>query len=106
MTCTLQSFFTLNNVLIFKRLNSDRKSTPDLGEGNASHYSVLQTTLVQRLVSHFPTGQIMFDAYNSLGLRAAKNHKSIKATGAVIGWGTDTPRELETWSPRLKFMEE
>jgi methyltransferase (TIGR00027 family) len=63
-------------------------------------------TLFQRIVAHFPTGQLAFDAYNSLGIRAARNHKSIRATGAVIGWGTDSPRELESWNPRLKFIEE
>jgi O-methyltransferase len=78
-----------------------------IAEGLTMYLSELDIkALIQRIVAHFPSGQIMFDAYNSLGIRAAKNHKSIKATGAIIGWGTDSPRELESWSPRLKFVEE
>ncbi|AUX46822.1 GlcNAc transferase [Sorangium cellulosum] len=63
--------------------------------------------LLERLTSHFPRGQVAFDAYSRMGARLLSFHPSIKATGASVGgWGIDDPRALQRWVPRLELVTE
>jgi O-methyltransferase involved in polyketide biosynthesis len=61
-------------------------------------------SLVNRLVDHFPSGQIMFDATSKLYLKMQKTNVGISATGAKLWWGMDDPHELEKWNPRIKLV--
>ncbi len=65
---------------------------------------------VQRLftaiTARVPSGEAAFDAFSRLGVRFVQRQHSIKATGAILRWGIDEPRELETMVPRLKFVRE
>jgi O-methyltransferase involved in polyketide biosynthesis len=60
--------------------------------------------LLERMVEHFPSGQIMFDAISRLYLKIQKTNVGISATGAKMLWGIDDPHELEVWSPRIKLV--
>lgn len=57
-------------------------------------------TLLTRLTDRFPSGELLFDTLSPLGPRLSK----IFSKG-VVRWGTDDVRELETWNPRLRFLE-
>lgn len=61
-------------------------------------------SLVKRIVERCPSGQITFDAISKLYLKMQKTNVGISATGARMWWGVDTPRELETWDPRIKLV--
>ena len=62
--------------------------------------------LLERLVRHCPSGEIVFDAYSSLGLKLIALQPSIKATGAELHWALDDPAELERKVPGLELVTE
>lgn len=62
--------------------------------------------LLERLVRHCPSGEIVFDAYSSLGLKLIALQPSIKATGAELRWSLDDPAELERQVPGLELVTE
>lgn len=63
--------------------------------------------LFERLTHHLPHGVVMFDAWNSFGMRAGARQGVIKASGAKLGgWGVDDPHDLETLVPGLEFVAE
>ncbi len=62
--------------------------------------------LVLRLHETFPGSWLIADVFSRLTARSAANHPALKQTGATIGWGIDDPRELETWTPGLRLLEE
>ncbi|MFK7804049.1 MAG: class I SAM-dependent methyltransferase [Anaerolineae bacterium] len=63
----------------------------------------VETTLGQ-VLGHAPSGEIIFDAVNSLGARLGHYHPAIRAAGAKFDWGIDQPQSLEMLDPRLKFV--
>lgn len=64
--------------------------------------------LMRRLIERFPQGgQLLCDVYGRLALRVLRNAQMIRATQARIGeWGPAGAAELETWHPRLQFVDE
>jgi O-methyltransferase involved in polyketide biosynthesis len=62
--------------------------------------------LILRLQETFPGCEIAFDAFSKLTARNIKRAAVIKTTGAVIHWGIDDPKEIETWAPGIKLKEE
>ncbi len=60
--------------------------------------------LLERLVNHFPSGQVMFDSISRAYLKMQKTNVGISATGARMWWGMNDPHELEQWIPRLKLV--
>jgi O-methyltransferase involved in polyketide biosynthesis len=70
-----------------------------LGEANVRR-------LVLRLHETFPGCRLIADVFSRMTARSATHHPSLKYTGATIGWGMDDPREMETWSPGLRLLEE
>ena len=62
--------------------------------------------LFERILSHFPSGEIAFDVYSSLGVRLVNVNAAIKATGAVLRWSIEHPREIEKKMPKLKLLNE
>lgn len=64
--------------------------------------------LMRRLIEHFPQGgQLLCDVYSRLALRLLRNAQMIRVTQARIGeWGPNGANQLETWHPRLQFVDE
>ena len=62
--------------------------------------------LVLGLRETFPGCRLVADVFSRLAARSATNHPALKTTGATLGWGIDDPRELETWAPGLRLLEE
>lgn len=62
--------------------------------------------LLDRIVAHFPSGQLAFNAATSLQVKLANKHPAVRAAGATLRWSLDDPRLLETYNPALKFAEE
>ncbi|SFI96565.1 class I SAM-dependent methyltransferase [Planctomicrobium piriforme] len=60
--------------------------------------------LLNALLAHLPSGELIFDAYSQLCLKLIGYHSSIRSTGAMLRWGIDDPHELETWNPRLRLV--
>ena len=62
--------------------------------------------LVLRLRETFPGCRLTADVFSRLTARSATQHPSLRQTGATIGWGIDDARELETWAPGVRLLEE
>jgi O-methyltransferase involved in polyketide biosynthesis len=62
--------------------------------------------LLRRLVRHFPTGEIAFDAYSTVATRLLRYNPAIRATGAVLRWALDDAGELERQVPGLILAED
>ena len=62
--------------------------------------------LFSRLVRHFPGGEIICDAYSSLGLKMVRLSPPCRATGAELHWAINDPGELERAVPGLHLIEE
>mgnify|MGYP001136870811 CR=1 FL=1 len=62
--------------------------------------------LLLRLRETFPDCRLVADVFSRLAARSAARHPSLKSTGATIGWGIDDPRELESWGPGIRLLEE
>ncbi len=62
--------------------------------------------LLLALQTAFPGCHLAFDAYSEMTARRAKNHPSLKKTGAVLRWGIDDPHTMATWGDGIRFQEE
>lgn len=52
--------------------------------------------LFARIVEHFPSGEVFFDAYSKSGVKAQKTNAIVRRAKATLRWGIDDPHELET----------
>jgi O-methyltransferase involved in polyketide biosynthesis len=63
--------------------------------------------LLNRLIDHFPYGEIAFNGYTRFAIWAAKHyHGTQSVAGLIKSPGFDDPREPESWNPRLKLVRE
>lgn len=61
--------------------------------------------LVQRLTGRFPSGQLLFDCYGSMGIRLQRLVPAVRNAGASLHWAIDDPRELESWHEGLTCLD-
>jgi O-methyltransferase involved in polyketide biosynthesis len=62
--------------------------------------------LLLRLREAFPGSEIAFDAFSTLTARNIHRADVLKTTGASIHWGIDDPKQIETWAPGIRLVEE
>ena len=62
--------------------------------------------LILRLRETFPGSELAFDAFSTLTARNVKRAASLQQTGAVVRWGIDNPKDLETWAQGIRLIEE
>ena len=64
-------------------------------------------SLLGRLVSHIPSGEIAFNSYSRFAIWATKHVPGTKAVSERLKFpGADDPHEPERWNPRLKLVRE
>ena len=64
-------------------------------------------SLLNRLISHFPSGDVAFNGYSRFAIWAAKHyHGTQSVAGLIKSPGFDDPREPERWDPRLTLVRE
>jgi O-methyltransferase involved in polyketide biosynthesis len=61
--------------------------------------------LIERITGRFPSGQLLFDCYGTIGIRLQKLVPAVRNAGATLHWGIDDPRELETWHDGLVLLD-
>jgi O-methyltransferase involved in polyketide biosynthesis len=72
-----------------------------IGEGLLPYLSERQVwELLERLTDRFGSGELLFDTLSPIAPRV-----SLLFTGGIIKWGIRDAREIETWNPRLRFLE-
>jgi O-methyltransferase involved in polyketide biosynthesis len=62
--------------------------------------------MLRRITRHFPSGELVFDAYNRVGLWVLRRYGPVKASGARVEWSIGNPHDLETAIPGLVFDSE
>jgi O-methyltransferase involved in polyketide biosynthesis len=62
--------------------------------------------LLGRLVSHFPSGRIAFDALSTRGAKMGRADKAVSATGAEFRWGLDDPSDVKKFAPKMELIAE
>ena len=57
-------------------------------------------SLLNRLVSHFPSGEMVFNSYTKFAIWAAKHSRGTQSVAGLVKFpGFDDPREPESWNP-------
>ncbi len=62
-------------------------------------------TLFSKMRDKFQDVTLIFDAYSNLTAKHAKNHPSIKKTGATIKWGVDSPKVMEAYGEGILHLK-
>ena len=63
--------------------------------------------LLNRLIDHFPFGEVAFNGYSRFAIWAAKHYHGTQSVANLIkSPGFDDPREPERWNPRLTLVRE
>lgn len=61
--------------------------------------------LIERIVERFPSGQLVFDVFGTVGIRAQHRIAAVRNSGATLHWGVDDPRVIEGWHDRLELLD-
>ena len=60
--------------------------------------------LLNAVVAHFPSGQMIFDSCNSMIVKRAGSN--VGGTGATYKWGLDDPQDIKQLEPKLELIKE
>ncbi len=60
--------------------------------------------LLNAVVAHFPSGQMIFDACNTFIVKRAGSN--VGGTGATYRWGIDEPQDIKQLEPKLELIRE
>jgi O-methyltransferase involved in polyketide biosynthesis len=64
-------------------------------------------SLLDRLIGHFPGGEVAFNGYTRFAIWAARHYHGTQSVADLIrSPGFDDPREPERWHPRLHLVRE
>jgi O-methyltransferase involved in polyketide biosynthesis len=64
-------------------------------------------SVVNRLISHFPSGEMAFNSYTPFAVWASEHVPGTKSVAGLLKFpGVNDPRELEGWNPKLKLIRE
>ena len=64
-------------------------------------------SLWNRLISHFPSGEIVFNSYTRFAIWLARHAPGTRSVAGLVRFpGMDDPREPESWNPRLHLVRE
>jgi O-methyltransferase involved in polyketide biosynthesis len=61
--------------------------------------------LIRRICQRFPSGQLLFDCYGSLGIKLQKFVPAVRNAGATLSWGIDDPYSLESLYDGLTCLD-
>jgi O-methyltransferase involved in polyketide biosynthesis len=60
--------------------------------------------LLNAVVAHFPSGQVIFDICNPFIVKRAGSN--VGGTGATYKWGLDDPQDIQQLEPKLELIKE
>lgn len=64
-------------------------------------------SLFDRLIGHFPSGEMVFNSYTRFAVWAARHAPGSKSVADLIKFpGVDDPHDFERWNPKLKLVKE
>jgi O-methyltransferase involved in polyketide biosynthesis len=64
-------------------------------------------SLWNRLISHFPSGELVFNSYTRFAIWVAQHARATKSVADLVKFpGMDDPRAPEGWNPKLRLVRE
>jgi O-methyltransferase involved in polyketide biosynthesis len=60
--------------------------------------------LLRRVVEHAPSGELQFDAFNSLGIKSQWMNTVVRRSGATLHWGIDGPDDVLDAVPGVRLL--
>jgi O-methyltransferase involved in polyketide biosynthesis len=60
--------------------------------------------LLNRVVSHCGTGELQFDAFNSLGIRSQWSNSVVRRSGATLHWAINGPDDIISAVPGTRLL--
>ena len=60
--------------------------------------------LLRRIVAHFPSGELQFDAFNRFGIRSQWVNSVVRRSGSTLHWGIDGPGEIVAAVPGVRLL--
>jgi O-methyltransferase involved in polyketide biosynthesis len=64
-------------------------------------------SLWNRLISHFPSGELVFNSYTRFAIWVARHARGTRSVADLVKFpGMDDAREPERWNPRLQLVRE
>jgi O-methyltransferase involved in polyketide biosynthesis len=60
--------------------------------------------LLRRIVDHFPSGELQFDAFNRLGIRSQWINTVVRRSGATLHWGINGPDDIVKAVPGVRLL--
>ncbi len=91
----------------FRWLDEVPRDRPGLliAEGVLHYLSETEVkALLNAVVAHFPSGQMIFDICNRFIVKRAG--ANVGGTGATYKWGLDDPRDIQQLEPKLELVKE
>jgi len=62
------------------------------------------TALLRRVVDHFGSGELQFDAFNSLGIKAQLLNTVVRRSGSTLRWAINGPDDILAAVPELRLL--
>ena len=76
-----------------------------LGEGLTMYLTESDgVALLRRVVAHFPSGELQFDAFNRFGIRSQWVNSVVRRSGSTLHWGIDNPGEIVRAVPGTRLL--
>jgi methyltransferase (TIGR00027 family) len=60
--------------------------------------------LFRRVVEHFASGELQFDAFNSLAVKLQKINGAVRRAGVTLHWGIDGPEDISAAVPGVRLL--
>jgi O-methyltransferase involved in polyketide biosynthesis len=76
-----------------------------IGEGLTMYLTKEEgVALLRRIIDHFPSGELQFDAFNRLGIKSQWTNAVVRRSGAKLSWGIDGPDDVLKAVPGLRLL--
>jgi O-methyltransferase involved in polyketide biosynthesis len=60
--------------------------------------------LLRRIVDHFPSGELQFDAFNQSGIKSQWTNTVVRRSGATLHWGINGPDDIVKAVPGVRLL--
>ena len=60
--------------------------------------------LLRRVVEHFPSGELHFDAFNRLGIKGQKINAVVRRSGSTLYWAINGPDDMIAAVPGVRLL--
>jgi O-methyltransferase involved in polyketide biosynthesis len=76
-----------------------------LGEGLTMYLTESDgIALLRRIVEHFPSGELQFDAFSRFGIRSQWVNSVVRRSGSTLRWGIDSPGDIVGAVPGVRLL--